>query len=59
MKVRALIGFACIEATLSQGQETNLSDEVAKDLITCGYVESLEEVKKTTKKKVVKKDESK
>lgn len=56
MKVKALIGFATVEATLSPGQEANLSDEVAKDLIACGYVESLEE--KPTRKKAVKKDES-
>ena len=59
MKIRALISFATIEATLSQGQEADISYEVAKDLVACGYAESLEEVKKTTKKKVVKSDESK
>lgn len=57
MKVKALICFASTEATLSTGQEANISDEVAKDLIDCGYVESLEE--KPTRKKAVKKDESK
>lgn len=56
MKVRALISFASLEATLSPGQEAEISDKVANDLITFGYVESLE---KTTKKKVVKEDESK
>lgn len=56
MKVRALISFASLEATLSPGQEAELSDKVANDLIACGYAESLE---KTTKKRVVKKDESK
>lgn len=56
MKVRALISFASVEATLSPGQEANLSDEVAKDLIACGYAESLEG--KPTRKKAVKKDES-
>lgn len=57
MKVKALICFASTEATLSTGQEANISDEVAKDLIDCGYVESLEE--KPTRKKAVNKDESK
>lgn len=56
MKVKAIISFASVEATLSPGQEANLSDEVAKDLIACGYVESLEE--KPARKKAVKKDES-
>ena len=58
MKIRALVSFAAIEATLSPGQEANVSDEVAKDLIACNYAEPVED-KKTTKKKVVKDDESK
>ncbi len=57
MKVRALINFASIEATLTAGQQADISDEVANDLITCGYVEAVEE-KKIPKKKVVKKDEA-
>lgn len=57
MKVKALISFASVEATLSPEQEANLSNDVAKDLIACGYVESLDE--KPTRKKAVKKDESK
>lgn len=60
MKVKALKSFACIEATLSLGQEADLSEEVVKDLLACGYVESLEEkTKKSTRKKAVDKDESK
>ena len=43
MKVRALIGFASKEATLSAGQEADLSEGTANDLLACGYVESLEE----------------
>lgn len=59
MKIKALIGFATIEATLSQGQIADISEEVAKDLVACGYAESLEEVKNATKKKAVKSSESK
>ena len=58
MKVRALISFASTEATIAPGQEAEISNEVAKDLIACGYVEEVKEVK-PTKKKAVKKDESK
>ncbi len=57
MKVRALISFASTEVTLAPGQEAEISNEVAKDLIACGYVEVIE--KKTTKTKVVKENESK
>lgn len=58
MKVRALIGFASLEATLSTGQEADLSAKVAKDLLKCGYVEEIEptvikKVKPSTKKVVV------
>ena len=55
MKIRALVGFAAVEATLSPGQEANVSDEVAKDLIACKYAEPVEE-KKSTKKKAGKDD---
>ena len=46
------------EATLSTGQEADLSEKVAKDLLKCGYVEKIEptvlkKVKPSTKKVVV------
>ena len=63
MKVRALIGFASLEATLSTGKEADLSEKVAKDLLKCGYVEEIESTvskkAKPSSKKVVVADEVK
>ena len=42
MKVKALTNFAGIE-TMHCGEVKNINDEVASDLIKCGYVEAVEE----------------
>ena len=42
MKVKALTNFAGIE-TMHRGETKNIKDEVASDLIKCGYVEEVEE----------------
>ena len=42
MKVKALTNFAGIEA-MHRGETKNINDEVAADLIKCGYVEAAEE----------------
>lgn len=57
MKVRAIKSFASAEATLSPGQEAEMSDGVVKDLVACGYVELLEE--RPAKRRTVKKNEGK
>lgn len=60
MKVKALKSFATSKLSTYKGQEFEIADqEVLSDLLGAGYVEAIEEVKKTTKKKVVKSDESK
>ena len=41
MKVKALTNFAGIE-TMHCGEVKNINDEVASDLIKCGYVEAVE-----------------
>ena len=62
MRVKALVGFASLQLSLGKGQEADITDqEVLNDLLSSGYVESIEESKapkKTARKKVVK-DESK
>ena len=42
MKVKALTNFAGIE-TMHCDEVKNINDEVASDLINCGYVEAVEE----------------
>lgn len=60
MKVKCLKGFATSNFSTYAGQIIEISDEeVLDDLLNANYVEEVEEVKKTTKKRVVKKDESK
>lgn len=62
MKVKCLKGFATSKLSTYKGQVVEIADqEVLTDLLGAGYVEVLDEQgeKKTTKKKVVKQDESK
>lgn len=41
MKVKTLTNFAGIE-TMHRGETKNIKDEVASDLIKCGYAEAVE-----------------
>lgn len=62
MKVKCLKGFATSKLSTYKGQVVEIADqEVLTDLLGAGYVEVLDEQeeKKTTKKKVVKSNESK
>lgn len=42
MKVKALIPFAGI-VTMGTGEVKQIPDDVARDLLSCGYVEAVEE----------------
>lgn len=58
MRVKALISFAG-KLSMYKGQVAELQDgEVLNDLLSCGYVEEIEEPK-PARKKAGKKDESK
>lgn len=58
MRVKALISFAG-KFSMYKGQVAELQEgEALNDLLSCGYVEDVEEIK-PTRKKAVKKDESK
>lgn len=60
MKVKCLKSFATSKLSTYKGQVVEIADkEVLNDLLDAGYVEALEEVKKTTRKKAVKSDEGK
>lgn len=47
---KALTNFSGIKASMSQGEVKDLPDDIAKDLLSAGYIEvyPAEEVKKKT-----------